>query len=1475
MLRYIFCIIIFSNALLEATKEGCLLPPPALFISKEATHFAPYLPKVNVITGEYCEEEVDIVVRGVEPISFRRFYNHQGHKDQAFGHWRINPECLMLFNFDLTKIGCRAFKKLASIGEADGSFFLYDNNIGNHYFFNPDSMKAFTSPGFVGLTHPLNTHFSFQQWGKGKDTDRFSYRGSVIDGSGRVRTFMSVERSWPRDSRVESDVETSPPYQAMVTESKLPNGNLILYEYINYNAPLLHDRYDPGYYILKSIKAYNAKRSILLGSLDIDYERGPSKRNYHMLAIHVTGSDGRKADLYQSIREVKPRDRRNGSLPIYDVVLDHVEAPEKPPLSYNYCWKRAKNYFDTPFLYHVEAPEGRLLETDYDFGTKKVLFQKAPVGAGGELVPIARYDYREDHTIVYDGENNKTIYRINCDKRINGIEKYQGNTLYSIEIQSWDPLTGNLTKKTLKDASGKIVKRMEYGYDKNQNLTRESIGDGREKDTIYRTYSTDGFNLKLSESDRPEKVVRYSYIPQTNLLKSEIVYENEKIAKRAFHFYEDENFNSVRTKTIIDDGKSLDPKDLKDVTYRKITLFTPKYSSPCIGLPEKIREKTIDSSGKEVLLKKIRFSYHPSGKILREDHYDANGLFKYSQSYEYDGMGRLKMKKDALGNQVEFQYDANFNLIAEIGPRSDMRKEWDYDLANRPIEERIWQSDGTILTNEKKYDKASRLTSTIDASGFETLYAYDALGRVTAITYPDDAITKKEYDILGNVIKEVDPNGYETSREYNFRGAPLAVYYPDGSFEKFAYNENGGTLASYIDRNGAKTLYTYDIFDHLIKTELFSSSGKLLKTKSSTYSPFCKLSDTDPAGITTTYTYDFAGRKIGEEKNGHKISYFYDSLGRHFKTLSGETSTIDEYNLLNQVIEKRREDIHGKILFLEKYFYDAAGNLTHTANSKGVFKTRYNTLGLPTRKIDSLGFETHFSYIYQGGLVKIETTSDGVQRTDMHDARGNCIKSFKKNAEGKTIWKIQRYFDPAKNLVEESHHLFANTKPLKIITHSWVYGPCGRIEQLLEAGKKKTQYFYDFNGRVKTKGKPDGKELHFEYDEEGSLTRHFSEDFDDHYTYDANGRLISAGSTTRSYDERGLIQERLGNGLEISNTYDNRGRRIALHLQDTSSICYTYRGDLLYQVSRNQFDYTYLQRDLQGNVTKILLPEKLGEVEIEHDAFSRLRHFSSAYYSAIFKKSAYDSMGNLCHYIYKDALGTAHCTFGYDPLHQLISENDHSYLFDSLGNCLKKDDIEYEVDDLCLITSDGNTKYEYDANGNLIFDGKTHYTYDSRDRLTLLERGDLRVAYTYDSFHRRLSKKFFEKEKEVEQQLYLWDGLEEIGSVDAKGKIQELRILGEGKMGRAILFELQGTSYLPFHDTCGSLVTLVNLATKKPDGTYRYTAFGEKLTQGLLAPWRFGGHRIDPETGLIFTEGRYYSPSLGRFITSNPHGHLR
>jgi RHS repeat-associated protein len=75
-----------------------------------------------------------------------------------------------------------------------------------------------------------------------------------------------------------------------------------------------------------------------------------------------------------------------------------------------------------------------------------------------------------------------------------------------------------------------------------------------------------------------------------------------------------------------------------------------------------------------------------------------------------------------------------------------------------------------------------------------------------------------------------------------------------------------------------------------------------------------------------------------------------------------------------------------------------------------------------------------------------------------------------------------------------------------------------------------------------------------------------------------------------------------------------------------------------------------------------------------------------------------------------------------------------------------------------------------------------------------------------------------------------------------------------------------------FQDTLGSVIMATNAAGQLTE-KYRYTAYG--LTQSVganTAAFRYTGRRYDAETGLYHYRARAYSPTLGRFLQTDPAG---
>jgi RHS repeat-associated protein len=93
--------------------------------------------------------------------------------------------------------------------------------------------------------------------------------------------------------------------------------------------------------------------------------------------------------------------------------------------------------------------------------------------------------------------------------------------------------------------------------------------------------------------------------------------------------------------------------------------------------------------------------------------------------------------------------------------------------------------------------------------------------------------------------------------------------------------------------------------------------------------------------------------------------------------------------------------------------------------------------------------------------------------------------------------------------------------------------------------------------------------------------------------------------------------------------------------------------------------------------------------------------------------------------------------------------------------------------------------------------------------------------------------------------------------------------------GSLIAFETPSSDrYYYHHNLRGDVICAKN--TDGIGSDYRYDPWGcplDSLT-GDLQPFRYAGYYYDEETGLYYLKSRYYSPTLGRFLTRDGYGYV-
>ena len=317
-------------------------------------------------------------------------------------------------------------------------------------------------------------------------------------------------------------------------------------------------------------------------------------------------------------------------------------------------------------------------------------------------------------------------------------------------------------------------------------------------------------------------------------------------------------------------------------------------------------------------------------------------------TYSYDGWGRVKSVVGANNGQVNTTYDSMGRVWKQTNP---------------------FQSGGT--------------------PGAETVSSFDALGRTTVVTLPDNQTVQTAYS--GNTVTVTDQVNRKMKREADGLGRLVKVYEQTSS---------GGTPTQ-------ETSYTYDLMDRLVEVNQgsqlrkykYDSMGRLLFEKIPEQAATindgtgtfwtCKYTWTDynavatrqdARGVITTYSYDDLRRMTGVSYNVSgatgvastpTVTYSYDT-GASSATkglmlsvsISGQSSENYSYDTDNRLSSLTRTI--GTRNYATGYQYTTANQLTQlTYPSTRAVNINHDSIGRLSSVVnnsDSANYLSGISY---------------------------------------------------------------------------------------------------------------------------------------------------------------------------------------------------------------------------------------------------------------------------------------------------------------------------------------------------------------------------------------------------------------------------------------------------------------------------------------------------------------------------------
>ena len=800
--------------------------------------------------------------------------------------------------------------------------------------------------------------------------------------------------------------------------------------------------------------------------------------------------------------------------------------------------------------------------------------------------------------------------------------------------------------------------------------------------------------------------------------------------------------------------------------------------------------------------------------------------------FQYDGYSRLTETALPEGNKAVTVYDARGNVTS-----TTLKAKAGSGLADIVTT----ASYAATCTNPATCNSPNW---TKDAKGNQTDYTYDTThGGVLTVTAPADA------------------GGVRPQTRYNYT-LTGGVYLLTGTSTCQSGSSCVGTATE------AKTTVGYD--SNLRPTTVTQSAGdgSITATTTATYDVIGNVKTVDGplagTGDTTTYRYD-AGRQltgiVGPDPDGagarkptaQRMTYGNDGL-----TLK-EVGTVADASDPAWAAFSSQEQV--------AISYDANARPVKTELEAGgttyaVAQTSYDALGRTDCTVQRMN-STVFASLPSSACTAGTTGTAGPDRIvkTSYDAAGRPNK-------------VQSAYGVAGVQADEVTTTYTNNGRVATATDAegnkttYEYDGFDRLAKSLYPSTTKgagtsnasdyEQLGYDANSNVTSRRLRDGTSIAYSYD---NLNRPTTKDLpgsepDITYSYNLFNQALAVvqGSQTLSFTHDALGRNLTQGGPlgTTSYSYDVAGRRTSM----------VYPGSAL------TVNYDY---DTVGNVTKIRENGATSGVGVlAAYAYDDLgRRTSVTFGNGSVQSFGYDAVSRLST-LTNDLGGgaTTHDltqTFAYNPASQIasVSRSNDAYAWAAHYNV----DRSYTIDGLNRIMNVGSTAFTYDGRGNLTSDGTNSFTYTAEN---LLKTGPGGATLAYDPLGR-----LYETVKSPATTRLLYDGADLMGEYDGSNVVQRRYVHGPGTDNPIAWYEGSAinntTRRFLMADERGSVVSVTDSA----GATIQINAYDE---YGIPAPGnmgRFGytGQTWLPELGMWYYKARIYSPTLGRFLQTDPIGY--
>lgn len=825
-------------------------------------------------------------------------------------------------------------------------------------------------------------------------------------------------------------------------------------------------------------------------------------------------------------------------------------------------------------------------------------------------------------------------------------------------------------------------------------------------------------------------------------------------------------------------------------------------------------------------------------------------------------------------------------------------------------------------------NRRPRITSIIDSLNRTTSYQYDNDVRVTQITYPEGNSVSVVYDMLGNIterrvrakpgsgLADIVETASYTTETFCYQPTCFRPFWTrDGNNQQTDYTWNSAgqmlTRLEPVDANNQrrKTINQYSGARLLRERVCLADAAGVELTcgtaaeqvREFTYLGATPLPLTETLtdgaatqSLTTTYTYDAVGRRLSADGplpgTDDATYYRYDVHGRR----TWEIGPLGA-NGVRSATRSTYRDSDDRVLFTE------AGTVPNELSTTLTVFTRtdmtYDSRRNPTVEAVSASGTTH---------TLVQRTFDDRGRVECQTQRMNpdtfaslptsaCslgtqgsfgpdrITHNVYDAEGRVLQEQRAYGTPLQQ--NYASYSYSNNGQRTSVTDAngnraemrydgfdrqvrWVFPHPTSTGAVNEADYE--AYGYDANGNRTSLRKRDGSTIAYGYDYLNRMTLKSvpasasgAAGYSAYYGYDIGNRqtFVRFGSTA---------------GAGVTMTYDTLGRLASSSTNmggSARTLSYQYNAaSNRTRVTHPDGSYFETDYDAAGRMTVLRENSDTSMPLVRHRYEARglvdQRYFGGGdignMASAV--QLAYDAVGRLQSLGQHLGGSDVVWTYGHNPANQITSvARDNDGYASTTAYAVNRN---YAVNGLNQYNAAGPASFTYDGNGNLTSDGSSTFVYDAENRLVSAS-GARNATLSYDPLGR-----LWQVAGSTTTQL-LYDGDELVGEYDAGGNLLRRYVHGAGVDDPVVWFEgavvgvYQRRYLLAGHQ--GS-ITAIGDANGNLSAINAYDAWGIP-NAGNTGRFQYTGQAWLSELGMYHYKARIYSPTLGRFLQTDPVGY--